>query len=158
VKRHQLDLFSLISGLTFVAIAVLYLLDASGQLSVNGRLVIPLLLIALGVAGLAAAVHRMARGQREAPGRTRDAEPEFQPTFAPASVPGSATGSAAGSALGSAPSGTSYRYDDLSSDLEALGLLDEPSPKQPEKSDTPERPQKPEQSEEPQQSEKPQQS
>jgi hypothetical protein len=66
VKRHQLDLFSLIAGLTFVTIAVLYLLDASGQLSVNGRLVIPLLLIALGVGGLAAAIQRLARGQRAA--------------------------------------------------------------------------------------------
>jgi hypothetical protein len=106
VKRHPLDLFSLIAGLAFVAIAVLYLLDAAGQLSVNGRLVIPLLLVALGVAGLAAAVHRMARGQRSASGTT--AGTAADPVRAPAHVPADS------------------RYDELSTDLEALGLLDEP--------------------------------
>jgi len=105
VKRHQLDLFSLIAGLAFVAIAVLYLLDAAGQLSVNGRLVIPLLLVALGVAGLAGAVYRMARGQRETP--PEQLEPD------PATAPASAS------------SEGSYRYDDLSTDLDSLGLLDE---------------------------------
>jgi hypothetical protein len=114
VKRHQLDLFSLIAGLTFVAIAVLYLMDASGQLSVNGRLVIPLLLVALGVAGLASAVHRIARGQRAA------AAPEPEPEPVPASAAG----------VG-APVGLS-RYDDLSPDLEALGLLDDPADKRSE--------------------------
>jgi uncharacterized SAM-binding protein YcdF (DUF218 family) len=108
VKRHQLDLFSLITGLTFVAVAVLYLLDASGRLSVNGRLVIPLLLIALGVAGLASAVHRIARGQRSA-GSGEPAASGETPEPVPAAV----------------PSGGS-RYDDLSTDLAALGLLDEP--------------------------------
>ncbi|MHA6760524.1 hypothetical protein [Streptacidiphilus sp. PAMC 29251] len=107
MKRHQLDLFSLITGLTFVAIAVVYLMDAAGRLSVNGRLVIPLLLIALGVAGLAAAVYRMANGQRSAaaaPEAGAESEPQFQ---------------------ASAPVGLS-RYDSLSPDLEALGLLDDP--------------------------------
>ncbi|MFC1404415.1 MULTISPECIES: hypothetical protein [Streptacidiphilus] len=103
MKRHQLDLFSLIAGLAFVAIAVLYLLDAAGQLSVNGRLVIPLLLVALGVAGLAGAIYRIARGQRE----NLPEEPAGTP--------------AAGSPSGEHP----YRYDDLSTDLDSLGLLDE---------------------------------
>ena len=118
MKRHQLDLFSLIAGLTFVTIAVLYLLDASGQLSVNGRLVIPLLLVALGVAGLASAVHRMARGQRAA---------EPAPAGPAAGPPAAAVPTEYASA-GSAPTGTGSRYDDLSTDLEALGLLDEPGP------------------------------
>ena len=109
MKRHQLDLFSLIAGLAFVAIAVLYLLDAAGQLSVNGRLVIPLLLVALGVAGLAGAIYRMARGQREAPLE--------QPAPASAAVPPS--------------SDRSYRYEDLSTDLDSLGLLDEESERKP---------------------------
>ncbi|MFC1417093.1 hypothetical protein [Streptacidiphilus cavernicola] len=106
MKRHPLDLFSLLSGLTFVTIAVLYLLDAAGQLSVNGRLVIPLLLVALGVAGLAAAVHRIARSQRGA------AEPD---------APSAAVRPAV-----EEPHGSS-RYEELSTDLEALGLLDEPT-------------------------------
>ncbi len=89
---------------------MLYLLDAAGQLSVNGRLVIPLLLVALGVAGLAAAVHRMARGQRSASGTASGttAGTAADPVRAPAHVPADS------------------RYDELSTDLEALGLLDEP--------------------------------
>jgi hypothetical protein len=113
VKRHQLDLFSLIAGLAFVAIAVLYLLDAAGQLSVNGRLVIPLLLVALGVAGLAGAVYRMARGQRES--ATEQAAPAATPA-APSSAQSSGQ-----------PSAQSYRYEDLSTDLDSLGLLDDES-------------------------------
>ena len=62
MKRHQFDLFSLVAGLAFVTIAVLYLLDSAGLLSVNGRLVIPLVLIALGVGGLGGALFRMSRG------------------------------------------------------------------------------------------------
>lgn len=111
MKRHQLDLFSLITGAAFVAIAVLYLLDSAGQLSVNGRLVVPLLLVALGVAGLASAVHRMATGQRAA--ATAAPDPVREPVHEPFSGP-------------AAPTGTS-RYDDLSTDLAALGLLDDPA-------------------------------
>jgi hypothetical protein len=61
VKRHELDLFSLVTGAAFVTVAVLYLLDSAGVISVDGRLVIPLLLIALGIGGLAGALYRMAR-------------------------------------------------------------------------------------------------
>ena len=116
MKRHPLDLFSLIAGLTFVTIAVLYLLDASGQLSVNGRLVIPLLLVALGVAGLAAAIHRIARSQRTA------AAPGTPGPSGAATEPARESAYAGGA---EAPR-TGSRYDELSTDLEALGLLDEP--------------------------------
>jgi hypothetical protein len=108
VKRHQLDLFSLIAGLAFVAIAVLYLLDAAGQLSVNGRLVIPLLLVALGVAGLAGAIYRMARGQREAP-------PEQLRPDSRDSRDSREEGRGDG------------RYEDLSADLDSMGLFDDES-------------------------------
>lgn len=109
MKRHPLDLFSLITGLSFVAVAVLYLLDAAGQIGVDGRLVIPLVLVSLGVAGLAAAIHRMARGQRESAQPSRAPEPPYTPE-----------------------PGSDHRYDELTPDLEALGLLDEPTPKKPE--------------------------
>ncbi|WP_042401079.1 hypothetical protein [Streptacidiphilus carbonis] len=105
MKRHQLDLFSLIAGLAFVAIAVLYLLDAAGQLSVNGRLVIPLLLVALGVAGLAGAIYRMARGQREAPPE------QLRPDSRDSREEGRGDG----------------RYEDLSADLDSMGLFDDES-------------------------------
>ena len=61
MRRHELDLFSLVTGVAFVSVAVLYLLDSAGGLSVDGRLVIPLMLIALGVGGLAGALYRMTR-------------------------------------------------------------------------------------------------
>jgi len=64
VRRHELDLFSLVTGVAFVSVAVLYLLDSAGVLSVDGRLVIPLMLIALGVGGLAGALYRMTRDSR----------------------------------------------------------------------------------------------
>lgn len=74
MKRHELDLFSLVTGGAFVTVAVLYLLDSAGVLSVDGRLVIPLLLIALGVGGLAGALYRMARDRRSAPERAPASE------------------------------------------------------------------------------------
>ncbi len=73
MRRHRLDLFSLVTGVAFVAVAVLYLLESAGVVRIDGQLVIPLVLIALGVGGLAAALYRMA-GDR---GRARRAsEPE----------------------------------------------------------------------------------
>jgi cytochrome c oxidase subunit IV len=74
VKRHPLDLFALVAGLAFVTIALLYLLDSAGVLSVDGRLVIPLVLIALGVGGLGGALLRMTRG-----GPAADPEPGSRP-------------------------------------------------------------------------------
>ncbi|QMU79266.1 hypothetical protein GXW83_29740 [Streptacidiphilus sp. PB12-B1b] len=74
MKRHELDLFSLVTGAAFVTVAVLYLLDSAGVLSVQARLVIPLLLIGLGVGGLAGALYRMAREGRAE--QEREPEPE----------------------------------------------------------------------------------
>ncbi|MBC3843890.1 hypothetical protein GXW82_37860 [Streptacidiphilus sp. 4-A2] len=67
MRRHEPDLFSLVTGLSFVVVAVLYLLDSAGVLRVDGRLVIPLLLIALGVGGLAGALYRMTRRRKPEP-------------------------------------------------------------------------------------------
>ncbi|MCD0481916.1 hypothetical protein LO771_05675 [Streptacidiphilus sp. ASG 303] len=61
MKRHETDVFSLIAGAAFTGIAVLYLVASVNDLTVNGRIVIPVALIALGTAGLAGAVARMAR-------------------------------------------------------------------------------------------------
>lgn len=146
MRRRQLDLFSLISGLAFAVIAVLYLLDSAGQLSVNGRLVIPLLLIALGVAGLAGALHRMARRQqavREQAQWERELwerdphRPEAEHLGVPVTVGGPAVGSpavgstaAGGTAPGPeyAPAATPsrpYRYEDEPPSLDAPGPVDE---------------------------------
>ena len=81
MRRHRLDLFSLFTGLAFVAVAVLYLLESAGMVRVDGQLVIPLVLIALGVGGLAAALYRMAgdRGGAVPPSESSDGGTEYAP-------------------------------------------------------------------------------
>ncbi|MER5637111.1 hypothetical protein ABT095_09150 [Kitasatospora sp. NPDC002227] len=64
MRKHPLDLFSLISGAFFAVIAVLYLVASLNDRTVNGHLVIPAAFITLGGAGLAAAVLAMARRGR----------------------------------------------------------------------------------------------
>ncbi|MDH6578101.1 hypothetical protein [Kitasatospora sp. MAP5-34] len=67
MRKHPLDLFSLIAGGLFATIAVLYLVAALNDQSVNGRIVIPVTLIVLGTAGLAGAVAAMSRRGRGGP-------------------------------------------------------------------------------------------
>ncbi|MGW6914989.1 hypothetical protein ACWGB8_14425 [Kitasatospora sp. NPDC054939] len=64
MRKHRLDPFSLITGALFTVIAVLYLVAAQNDLSVNGRIVLPVTFIVLGVAGLAGAVAAVARRGR----------------------------------------------------------------------------------------------
>ncbi|MFG2842481.1 hypothetical protein ACGF12_04810 [Kitasatospora sp. NPDC048296] len=64
MRKHRLDLFSLIAGGLFTAIAVLYLVAALNDRSVNGRIVVPVTFIVLGVGGLAGAVVAVARRSR----------------------------------------------------------------------------------------------
>jgi hypothetical protein len=56
VRRHSLDLFSLFAGLIFVGFATAYVIGAYTTLHVNPKLVVPVLLVGLGVAGLVGAV------------------------------------------------------------------------------------------------------
>ncbi|WP_395295823.1 hypothetical protein ACF9IK_21840 [Kitasatospora hibisci] len=74
MRKHQLDLFSLIAGGLFTVLAVLYLVAALNHQSVNGRIVLPVTFIVLGVGGLVGAVAAMAR-------RGRPEEPEQDDTF-----------------------------------------------------------------------------
>ena len=70
MRRHELDVFSLVTGLVFVAVAAGHLLDESSQMDFDGRWVVPLVLVAVGVAGLAGLV----RGREPRPaGATADA-------------------------------------------------------------------------------------
>ncbi|MER6298112.1 hypothetical protein ABT247_00890 [Kitasatospora sp. NPDC001539] len=64
MRKHRLDLFSLIAGALFTAIAVLYLVAALDDRTVNGRIVVPVAFIVLGVGGLAGAVAAVARRNR----------------------------------------------------------------------------------------------
>ena len=53
MRRHDLDLTSLVAGVVFVALAAVYLIGSLSDVHVGWRWVLPLLLIGLGVAGLA---------------------------------------------------------------------------------------------------------
>ena len=62
MKRHEPDWTSLIAGVTFCAIAVAYLAGEVTHRSLELRWVVPMLLIGLGIAGLAGTLvraHRM---------------------------------------------------------------------------------------------------
>ncbi|MEV4611824.1 hypothetical protein AB0K43_04370 [Kitasatospora sp. NPDC049258] len=67
MRKHRLDPFSLISGGLFTVIAALYLVSSLDSDSVDGRIVIPVTFIVLGVAGLVGAVAAMSRRGRPEP-------------------------------------------------------------------------------------------
>ncbi|MEU8511905.1 hypothetical protein AB0C76_09995 [Kitasatospora sp. NPDC048722] len=69
MRKHRIDLFSLVAGALFTVIAVVYLVAAVNDQSVNGRIVIPVTFIVLGAGGLAGAVAAVARR-----GRSDDAD------------------------------------------------------------------------------------
>lgn len=54
MERHELDPLSLVGGIAFASLGVLFLLDGAGSLTVQPRWVWPILLIAIGVGGLLA--------------------------------------------------------------------------------------------------------
>ncbi|MER8184027.1 hypothetical protein [Kitasatospora sp. NPDC094015] len=66
MRKHRLDPFSLISGALFTVIAALYLVSSLDNDAVDGRIVIPVTFIVLGVAGLTGAVTAMSRRGRPA--------------------------------------------------------------------------------------------
>lgn len=61
MKRHETDWTSLIAGITFCAIAVAYLGSEITDRTLELRWVVPILLIGLGVAGLAGTLVRARR-------------------------------------------------------------------------------------------------
>lgn len=61
MRRHELDWVSLIAGIVFTGIAVLYLVVAGTDLSIDARIVWPVVLVALGLAGVATAVRATQR-------------------------------------------------------------------------------------------------
>jgi hypothetical protein len=66
MRRHELDLTSLVAGLVFVGIAVAYLVGEYADVHVNAGWVLPLGLIGLGLAGLAGTLRRGLRDSRPA--------------------------------------------------------------------------------------------
>ncbi|WP_441245704.1 hypothetical protein [Kitasatospora sp. McL0602] len=64
MRKHRLDLFSLVAGVLFTGLAVLFLVASLDDFTVNGRIVVPVTFIVLGTAGLAGALLAMARRGR----------------------------------------------------------------------------------------------
>ena len=70
MKRHPLDLFSLLGGLLFMGLGTTFLLDALNKWSADITWVPPIVLIVLGLAGVLSAVDR----QRAAPSVQRETQ------------------------------------------------------------------------------------
>lgn len=64
MRRHPIDVFSLLSGLVVLAFAVAYLLGAYTDYRLDGQLAAPLLLVGLGLVGLVAGVVAQRRADR----------------------------------------------------------------------------------------------
>lgn len=56
MKRHPVELLSLISGIVFLVFALAYIVGAAMNITLQTQLTLPLLLVGLGAAGIAAAV------------------------------------------------------------------------------------------------------
>ena len=56
MKRHDIDVISLVSGLLFAALGIVFALHALGAFSLDVRAVPAVVLIVLGLAGISAAV------------------------------------------------------------------------------------------------------
>ena len=54
MRRHEADLVSLISGLVLLALALLYL----GDVAIDARWALPVILVTAGAAGIAASLNR----------------------------------------------------------------------------------------------------
>ena len=67
MRRHDLDWISLIAGIVFTGIAVIYLVAGVADVDLDGRFVWPVVLVALGAAGLATAVKASLREERQFP-------------------------------------------------------------------------------------------
>ncbi len=64
MRRHDLDWVSLIAGLVFTALGVIYLVASSTAVSVDGRYVWPVVFVALGAAGVATAISATSREEK----------------------------------------------------------------------------------------------
>ena len=72
MKRHRLDVFALAAGTFFVVLAIGFLLDGLGTWDVDVTWFAPVVLIALGLAGLLSTLARVLR-------RDPPSEPEAVP-------------------------------------------------------------------------------
>ncbi|MEO8329205.1 MAG: hypothetical protein ABI586_04280 [Candidatus Nanopelagicales bacterium] len=68
MTRHPIDAVSLVAGLVFAAVAVLYVIAEHSTVDIDARWVLPLALIGLGIGGVVGAVSTATR-QRNAASR-----------------------------------------------------------------------------------------
>lgn len=62
MRRHELDLVSLVAGLLFTGTAAAFLVGELTDVRVDPRWVVPVVLVGLGLAGLAGVVLGRSRG------------------------------------------------------------------------------------------------
>jgi hypothetical protein len=67
VKRHEIDVISLVSGLLFAGLGAVFALHALDVFSIDVRAVPAVVLIGLGIGGIAAALTSSARTASTAP-------------------------------------------------------------------------------------------
>lgn len=58
MRRHALDVVSLVAGLVFLAVAIVGLSDWSWTVSLDARWILPVVLIGVGLIGLSAVLSR----------------------------------------------------------------------------------------------------
>jgi hypothetical protein len=66
VKRHEIDIVSLVSGLLFTTLAVVFTLNALSTVTFDIRVVPATVLIVLGIAGVSASVQKTSRSSEPA--------------------------------------------------------------------------------------------
>ena len=74
MRRHDLDWVSLIAGIVFLSLAIAYAVSGVTDIELDGRIVWPVVLVALGAGGIATAVTANAREERAFAGEVDAAE------------------------------------------------------------------------------------
>ena len=72
MRRHDLDWVSLIAGAVFTGLALVYIVTGVADVTLDGRFVWPVVLVALGAAGVATAVKANQREEQQFPLATTD--------------------------------------------------------------------------------------
>lgn len=65
MRRHPIDLLSLVAGVLFIALAAGYIASNYYDVDINQRLVVPLTFVLLGLAGLAGSVLAQRRSDKQ---------------------------------------------------------------------------------------------
>lgn len=73
MRRHELDITSLVAGLVFVGVATAYLIGAYTKVRIDAGWVLPLALVGLGIAGLTGSLRAAGRSNHPAPASEQQA-------------------------------------------------------------------------------------